>query len=57
VFYCQAMRAWWLVVLLVIFSLGVVVVTVAMITLIPGLVLLLDRLEGLSRRFAHKAAP
>jgi hypothetical protein len=47
----------WLVVLLLIFSLGVVVVTVVMITLIPALVLLLDRLEELSRRFAHKGAP
>ncbi len=55
-FYCRAMRAWWLIVLLLIFSLGVVFVTGVMIALIPALGMLLDRLEELSRRFANKEA-
>jgi hypothetical protein len=45
---------WWLIATLLIFGFGVVFFTVVMITLIPGLVMLLDRLEEFSRRFAKK---
>jgi hypothetical protein len=44
--------AWWLLAMLLIFSFGVVSFTVVMITLIPALVMLLDRLEKLKSRFA-----
>jgi hypothetical protein len=51
------MRAWWLIVMLLIFTFGVVSLTVVMITLIPARVMFLDRFEELSRRFGNREAP